>query len=59
MVEFNPTIPADVEFVQPRDIKINQGSLLSLTKLGQEKGYELVAALDLNAFFVKRVLSFI
>ena len=46
MVEFNPTIPADVEFVQPRDIKINQGSsLLSLTKLGQEKGYELVAAL--------------
>lgn len=55
MVEFNPTIPADVEFVQPRDIKINQGSsLLSLTKLGQEKGYELVAALDLNAFFVKK-----
>jgi len=55
MIEFNPTIPADVEFIQPRDIKINQGSsLLSLAKLGQAKGYELVAALDLNAFFVKK-----
>src|SRR3989338_1092974 len=55
MIEFNPTIPADVEFVQHRDMKISQGSsLLSLTKLGLEKGYELAAALDVNAFFVKQ-----
>lgn len=55
MIEFNPTIPADLEFIQPRDMKINQGSsLLSLAKLGREKGYELVAALDVNAFFVRR-----
>lgn len=55
MIEFNPTIPANVEFVQPRDLKISQGSsLFSLTQLGREKGYELVAALDLNAFFVKK-----
>lgn len=55
IVEFNPSIPLDIEFIQPRDMKINQGSsLLSLTKLGREKGYELVAALDLNAFFVKK-----
>ncbi len=55
IIEFNPTIPNDIEFVQPKDIKINQGSsLLSLTKLGREKGYELIAALELNAFFVKK-----
>lgn len=55
MIEFNPTIPADLEFIQPRDMKISQGSsLLSLANLGREKGYELVAALDVNAFFVRR-----
>ena len=55
IIEFNPTIPNDVEFVQPRDMKINQGSsLFSLAKLGKEKGYELVAALGLSAFFVKK-----
>lgn len=54
IIEFNPSIPNDVEFVQPEDMKINQGSsLLSLSKLGKEKGYELVAALELSAFFVK------
>ncbi|WP_306533879.1 hypothetical protein [Geobacter sp.] len=57
VIEFNPTIPNDIEFVQPRDMQVNQGSsLLSLTKLGKEKGYELVAALDCNAFFVKKEL---
>ncbi|MCM8789443.1 MAG: FkbM family methyltransferase [Candidatus Omnitrophica bacterium] len=55
VVEFNPTIPMDIEFVQPKDMKVNQGSsLLSLVKLGKKKGYELVAALDVNAFFVKK-----
>jgi hypothetical protein len=55
IIEFNPTIPNDLEFVQPRDMKINQGSsLLSLAKLGREKGYELVAVLEINAFFVKK-----
>jgi hypothetical protein len=55
IIEFNPTIPNDVEFVQPRDMKINQGSsLLSLAKLGREKGYELIAVLEVNVFFVKK-----
>ena len=53
-VEYNPTIPNDVEFVQKSDFSINQGSsLLSFVNLGKRMGYELVAALPYNAFFVK------
>jgi hypothetical protein len=53
VVEFNPTIPNDVSFVQPRDMNVNQGSSLrALVELGQQKGYELVAANSDNAFFV-------
>jgi len=53
-VEFNPTIPTEVRFVQPTDPKINWGSsLLSLVELGKKKGYELVSVLPYNAFFVK------
>ena len=55
VVEFNQTIPPDIEFVQPRNLNVNQGtSLLSLVILGKAKGYELIAATDLNAFFVKK-----
>jgi hypothetical protein len=54
-VEYNPTIPTEVEFVQPADPSVNQGnSLLSLVKLGQSKGYELVCAMQFNAFFVRQ-----
>jgi hypothetical protein len=53
IVEFNPTIPPVVEFIQPRDIHITQGSsLLSISKLGKIKGYELVCAAGANAIFV-------
>jgi len=52
-IEFNPTIPTEVRFVQRADPSVNQGaSLLSLFELGKEKGYELVAVLPFNAFFV-------
>jgi hypothetical protein len=52
-IEFNPTIPTEISFVQPADSAINQGaSLLSLVELGKEKGYELVSVLPYNAFFV-------
>lgn len=52
-IEFNPTVPTDVRFVQRPDPSVNQGaSLLSLVELGKEKGYELVAVLSFNAFFV-------
>jgi len=53
-IEFNPTIPTEIKFVQPSDASVNQGSsLLSLVELGREKGYELVSVLHFNAFFVK------
>jgi len=57
VVEFNPSIPNDVAFVQPRDMRVFQGaSLRSLVELAKKKGYELVAANEVNAFFVLREL---
>jgi hypothetical protein len=57
VVEFNPSIPNDVVFIQPRDMKIFQGSSLrALVELGKRKGYELVAANEANAFFVLKEL---
>lgn len=54
VIEFNPSIPNHVEFVQKADFSINHGnSALSLVKLAKSKGYELVAVTDLNLFFVK------
>ncbi len=53
-IEYNPSIPTQVEFVQEADPTLNQGSsLLSLVALGKVKGYELVAVTLLNAIFVK------
>jgi len=54
VIEFNPTVPPTVEFVQPKDLTITQGSgLLSTVKLAKSKGYELVAVESANAIFVK------
>jgi hypothetical protein len=53
-VEYNPTIPTELEFVQPAGKNVTQGaSLLALVKLGKQKGYELVAATSLNGIFVR------
>lgn len=55
VIEFNPTIPADTEFIQAKDMNVTQGSsLLSLYNLGKRKGYELVATTQLNGIFVKK-----
>jgi hypothetical protein len=55
IVEFNPTVPNDVIFVQAPSFEVNHGcSLLALVLLGQEKGYELAVATKWNAFFVRR-----
>jgi hypothetical protein len=54
VVEFNPTVPNDVVFVQDRSFQVNQGcSLLALMLLGRDKGYELVCATQWNAIFVR------
>ncbi len=55
VIEFNASIPNDIEFVQPADMKVVQGhSILSLVKLAQEKGYELICINQENAFFVDK-----
>lgn len=55
VIEFNPSIPNDIQFVQSRDMAVHQGSsLLALVNLGQKKGYELAAVTDLNAIFVEQ-----
>ncbi len=57
VVEFNATIPNDIDYVQPADTAVHHGnSLAAFVRLGREKGYELVAASDFNAFFVVREL---
>jgi len=54
VIEFNPSVPNDVAFVQPLDAAVNQGaSLLAFILLGKRKGYELICCTSCNAFFVK------
>jgi len=54
-VEFNPTIPPEVDYVQPADPSVNIGnSLAALIRLAKSKSYELVAVLGVNAFFAHR-----
>ena len=55
VIEYNPTIPTAVDFVQPADPSVNQGaSITALVRLAEEKGYELVATTTHNCLFVRR-----
>lgn len=55
IIEYNPAIPPHVSFVQPKDMRVNQGnSLKALVELGKQKGYELIVTTQTNAFFVKK-----
>lgn len=52
-IEFNPTIPLPVRYVQPADPRVSRGSsLAAMVELGRRKGYGLVAVTESNAFFV-------
>jgi hypothetical protein len=52
-IEFNPTMPIAVEFIQEASPSVNQGSSVSaLVSLGKEKGYELVSIVGCNAIMV-------
>jgi hypothetical protein len=56
-VEYNPTIPNEIEYVQPRDFNVKRGaSALALVNLARSKGYELVAATYTNLIFVDKIL---
>lgn len=53
LIEFNPTIPHYISYIQPRDMNVCHGSsLAALQRLGKQKGYELVASTQLNGIFV-------
>ena len=52
-IEFNPSIPNEVDYVQPRDFHIKRGaSALSLVNLAKSKRYELVSSSHANLMFV-------
>jgi hypothetical protein len=54
VIEYNPTIPTAVDFVQPPDLSVNQGaSITALNRLAAQKGYELVAVTTHNCLFVR------
>lgn len=54
VIEYNPTIPNEVDFVQLRDLAVRQGSsLTAIARLGAAKGYRLVHATVVNAIFVR------
>jgi len=53
VIEFNPTIPHDVVFVQDRDDRVRQGaSLAALVELARDHGYRLAETTTYNAVFV-------
>ena len=52
VIEFNPRIPTEIDFVRPCDHKIKHGSsLFSICRLGKSKGYELICVTQINAIF--------
>jgi len=53
IIEFNPTIPHYISYIQPRDPDVYQGSsLAALQQLGKKMNYELVASTEWNGIFV-------
>ena len=53
VIEFNPTIPNEVDFVQPPDPAVRQGaSLAAIARLARQKAYRLIHATALNGVFV-------
>jgi hypothetical protein len=54
IVEYNCMIPHHIELIGAAKGNDIACSVLSLAKLGQQKGYSLVACVEWNAFFVRR-----
>ena len=57
-IEFNPTIPNEVNFSQKANMSVNQGSsALALIELAKKKLYSPVVATEHNLFFIKNTLK--
>ena len=53
-IEFNPTIPHNIHFVQEADFRVYKGtSIRALLELGILMGYAMVATTTFNAFFIR------
>ena len=56
-IEFNPTMPSEIIYIQPRDDGVRHGSsLAALVELAESRDYVLVETTLFNAFFVPREL---
>lgn len=56
-IEYNPTIPNSVEFIQARDFGVKQGSSArAIVRLARQKSYSLVAQTHCNLIFVSNHL---
>ena len=54
-IEYNPTIPNGVVFVQKKDFAVKQGaSARAIVELARQKGYELIASTYCNLFLLDR-----
>tara|TARA_A100001035_G_scaffold280025_1_gene283577 strand:- start:2705 stop:3595 length:891 start_codon:yes stop_codon:yes gene_type:complete len=54
IIEYNPTIPNDIEYIQPDNFKRRHGSSAkSIIILGKNKGYTPIAITDTNIFMLK------
>lgn len=54
-IEYNPSIPNEVDYIQPRDFLVKKGSsALSICKLAKLKSYELAATTYCNLLLVDR-----
>ena len=57
-IEFNPTIPNGVDFVQEKNFVVKHGSSArSLVQLATQKGYQLVTTTETNLIFADNHLS--
>jgi hypothetical protein len=55
VIEYNPTIPNTIDFVQPKKSHLTQGcSLKALVRLAKSKNYELIAVTTTNGIFVEQ-----
>lgn len=53
IIEYNPSIPNDIMFINPRDEgTFNGSSAAALVELGRKKGYSLIAVTQTNLIFV-------
>ncbi len=53
-IEYNPTIPNSIEYIQKKDFNVKHGSsAAAILKLSQDKGYSLAAVTNCSLILVK------